>query len=219
VFKFSAAVVLAFAAAGAFASEAEARAGGSFYASPFFRNQGRQPATPGLLFDLGGESKRKASEAAAARARARRLEAEQAAAAERRARAIEYQRQQAQKAAAEKSAREAAAAKAAEKNTASTQPQSPPATDVAAKREDRLPNEAAVTKAADDVPVTKAAATTTAAATATAAATTTASTSSNEQVSTSRAMLRTNDDVKEDAPRVCRRYSAAANGLVEVPCD
>jgi len=83
-------------AASAFASHAEAHGMGSFYASPFFRNQGRQPAQPHCAKD------RRRLEEAFARAQERRLAelraqraAEAAAAATKRARLAALKKQQA----------------------------------------------------------------------------------------------------------------------------
>src|SRR6187402_315535 len=95
VFKVAIAIIAAVVTAGAFASTADARSGGSFYASPFFRNQGRQPAADPML-----ERRKRAGEEAYARARARKLEAarqsaERQAAAARRARIAEQQRREA----------------------------------------------------------------------------------------------------------------------------
>ncbi len=91
MFKISAVFVAAVIIAGAFASNAEAR-GGSWYAQPFFRNQGRQPAQSYDSYsssrdrdvDLAQERQRARAREAAAEAAAARQEA--AAAAARRAR-------------------------------------------------------------------------------------------------------------------------------------
>jgi hypothetical protein len=107
VFKISAAFVVAVLAGSAFASTAEAGHGGSFYASPFFRNQGRQPSVD---YDSSIGRRDRDAEFARARARAREREAAREAAAEaaaareaaaaKRARLIALQRQEAAKIAA-----------------------------------------------------------------------------------------------------------------------
>lgn len=150
-------------------SNAEAHSMGSFYASPFFRNQGRQPAQPCQ------KDKRRDLEEAFARAREKRLaelraeRAQAAALAAKRARLAAI----AQK--------KTAAARQAEK-IAAAQPaptaQQTPATD-----------KTNVAKKSDLLPV----------ATASNASTTTTQTAAA-------------------APQTCRRYSAATDTVVEIPC-
>jgi hypothetical protein len=178
VFRISVAVIAAIIAGSAFSSLAEARSGGSFYASPFFRNQGMKPAVDPSI-ELRRRSSEEAANARARRLEAARREAAREAAAARRARALAQERAQSEK--------------AATANTAPVVPQTVPQTTAStsevtsvAKREDRLPSAVA------DAPTTK---------TATAAPTTTASTQPSEPA------------------RVCRKYSAAANGIIEAPCN
>jgi hypothetical protein len=181
VFKISAAIVVAVVAATTFSSNADARAGGSFYASPFFRNQGRQPAQS---VDPSYERRKRDAATATARARARKLEAARDAA--RQEAAAKRARLQAQQ-------KKQAAKDVAEKNV-DPSPQTTTTTNVtsAAKKEDRLPVSAENTSS------------NTAAVTSTAATAKTGSTP---------------DASPEPASRVCRKYSAAADGLVEIPCN
>lgn len=158
--------------AAAFASNAEAHGMGSFYASPFFRNQGRQPAQP------CENDKRRRLEEAFARARAKRLaelraeRAEAAAAAAKRARlaALEQKKMAAVK--------QAAKAAAHERQTAD-QP-TPPQVIAAAAKGDLLPASSPPTE----------------------------TTSSGQQTTKTAAV----------APQLCRRYSAAADSVIDVPC-
>ncbi|WP_409562874.1 hypothetical protein [Hyphomicrobium sp. MC8b] len=152
------------------ASNAEAHGMGSFYASPFFRNQGRQPAQP------CEKDKRRNLEEAFARAREKRL--------------AELRAERAQAAAlASKRARLAALAK--KKAAAAKQAQT-----LAATRTKTIAQQTASTgttniaKKSDLLPVSTAS-NATATATKTAAA----------------------------APQVCRRYSAATDSVIEIPCD
>ncbi len=105
MFKISAtfAAAIAMVAVGTFASNAEAR-GGSWYAQPFFRNQGRQPAQSydtepsSRDIDLAREKQRARAREAAREAAAEAAEAKQAAAAAAAKRArIAAQRQEAAK--------------------------------------------------------------------------------------------------------------------------
>ncbi|HML27773.1 MAG TPA: hypothetical protein PKE16_02845 [Hyphomicrobium sp.] len=159
--------------AAAFASNAEAHGMGNFYASPFFRNQGRQPAQP------CEKEKRRRLEEAFARAREKRLaelraeRAEAAAAAAKRARLAALEQK---KAAA---AKQAAKAAAATPQTALAQ-QTPPRVIAAAAKGDLMP-----------------------------VSTNGAETAASGQTATKTASA---------TPQLCRRYSAAADSVIDVPC-
>lgn len=170
----TATLIAALVAAGAFASEAEAAGMGTFYASPFFRNQGRQPALE-HPHCASHEHQSQAFE----RAREQQLEelrAERAAAAAaaKRARIAALRREQATEAA------KVAASKRAAQQTASVN------TGSDAKKGDLL---------------------------STAAAPAPAKTPSTEQPVTERKTV-----ADAGQPEVCRKYSAAADGLIEIPC-
>jgi hypothetical protein len=170
VFRISAFLATAIVVAGAFASNAEAR-GGSFLASPFFRNQGRQPSP-----SYDDTYERREREDAYARARARRQEAAREAAAAqaaaaRRARLLAQQKKDGAKSVADKNLTPVP-------QTAATTETTP-----TAKKEDRLPT--------------------------TQTATTTAATETAGSP----------DTAAQPASHTCRKYSAAAAGLVDTPCD
>lgn len=152
------------------ASNAEAHGMGSFYASPFFRNQGRQPAQPCQ------KEKRRNLEEAFARAREKRLaelraeRAQAAALAAKRARLAAIARK---KAAAAKQAEKLATA---QPKTIAQQTPSGDTTNVA-KKSDLLP------------------------------------------VSTASNATATQTQTAAAAPQTCRRYSAASDTVIEIPCE
>ncbi|MBY0559183.1 hypothetical protein [Hyphomicrobium sp.] len=160
-------LVAALVAASAFVSEAEAAGMGAFYASSFFRNQGRQAAEE-HPHCASHEHRFQAFE----RAREEQLEelrAERAAAAAaaKRARLTALRREQAAEAA------KVAASKRAAQQTASV------STGSDAKKGDLLST----------------------------------ATASTEQPVSGRKTV-----ADAGQPEVCRRYSAAADGLIEIPC-
>jgi hypothetical protein len=166
-------------AVAAFASNADAHGMGNFYASPFFRNQGRQPAEPHcakdrLRFEEALEMQRERRLQAM---RAQRAEAAAEAAAARRARLLAIERKK---------------AVAAKQSLASADA---PATTVTPKS-DMLPANQTGSKTTT-APVT----------------TGSLKTAAVEQPVT------TAKTVSADTAEVCRKYSPAANGLVEVPCN
>lgn len=143
-------VVATLVATSALATHAEAHGMGSFYASPFFRNQGRQPAQPHC------ENERERRFQALERARERQfaeIQAERAAkaAAAKRARLLALQKQQA----AAKQARLAELKKQQEAAKALALKETPapsPVTSPVAKRGDMLP--VTTTTAENDQPNT-----------------------------------------------------------------
>lgn len=180
-------------AIGMFASHADAK-GGAWTAQPFFRNQGMRPNT-----DSSPTYRRRDDDQDATIARARRLEAarQEAArdaareAAARRARLLEQQRQEAARDIPDKKVISVPQAASATTDEAA-----------AAKRGDRLPSAAASESAATAV-------TTTTATTTTASTTTTATTSPATSDTTA----------KQSEASTCRKYSAAADSMVDTPCN
>ena len=173
-------LVAVLVAAGAFASNAEAHGSGTFYASPFFRNQGRQPAQPHCDKD--------------------RLQYEEALELQRERRMQTIRAQRAAEAAAEAAAAKRARLLAMERRKAvaakqATAKADPPVSTAAPKADMLQANNTSSqsdTKAVTTGSLTK--------------------TASADQTSASAKAAGT------DTSGVCRRYSAAADGLIEVPC-
>lgn len=188
--KISTTLIAAVVAVSAFASHAEARSGGSFYASPFFRNQGRHLAHPHCAREesLRFEALERARERRLAEIRAERL-----------ARALREKKIAAQAAAAKRARlaaaleeKKAASAKAAQLAAANTSTSPANVVETVAPKSDLL-----------SVASTTQTTTTTASLTKTAAV--------DQPISVA----------KTDAialPDVCRKYSPAADGLIETPC-
>ncbi len=181
-------LIAALVAASAFASNAEAAGMGVFYSSPFFRNQGRQPAQTaeewnrhrnGETFSRPRDHKFEALRAQRAEEEAEEAAAEAAAA--KRARLVAMQKKAA--------ARQAAAAAQARDEARAAQVATAP---VAAPKGDLLPVTSSTAPAGSTVTPTK-----------------TADTAQPASVTKT---------VAATAPEVCRKYSPAADALIEVPC-
>ncbi len=187
-------LIAALVAASAFASNAEAAGMGVFYSSPFFRNQGRQPAqTPeewnahrnGVTFSKPRDRKFEALRAQRAAEEAE--EAAEEAAATKRAHLLAMQK----KAAAAKQA--AAAAQARAEVRAEAQAAQAITASAAAPKGDLLPVASSTAPAAG-------------------------STVTPTKTADADRPAATTKTVAADAPEVCRKFSPVADALIEVPC-